>query len=366
LEASSFETKLINADYDRTTERENAEFFFIKGLAMKATRKSGFEAGVEYFSRAAYEDSTFPDPHYQIALYHLRCTGEREKIIEHINKGLAYDPDNGELLRTCGMYFLNYNENDSTRVYLVRAAQYLGPNDSRIPFYMGLTFDPYWKMIRPLGEGTDQFIKREGQRPAFPEIQQYKKEFLLQIPKVEDNINTAFSFFESTRSLHPGDIKPLNSSVWIPTNDILRGVSTFEQNPAKNRQQLEQFVGYGLVDPRSSDILSYGCAALRDCKAAREYLEMSKEATETIRLSPRYGRDLNLVNQNVAIPCQSFANASGHLLLHSMYEFGCTYVSSNKHCLEKRLFGVDKCASFRIFVNVGYYETNPGDRVFAG
>ena len=143
FEALSFENKLRQSQRERSTARQNAEFFFIKGLATKASRPRGGEISVEYFHRALLEDSTFAEPRYQIALYHMRFTGDSTKIIHQIAKGVEYDPNNGELLRTLGMFYLSYNECDSARVYLTKAGEYLSEDDPRIPFYMGLTFDPY-------------------------------------------------------------------------------------------------------------------------------------------------------------------------------------------------------------------------------
>ena len=105
LETSSFFDKISDKNYKLNDEkRQKVVFFFVIGLAMKAIRQHGMEESVQYFERAAYEDSSFADPRYQVALYHLRCIDDSTTAMEHLEKVLDLESETGEILRLLDMY----------------------------------------------------------------------------------------------------------------------------------------------------------------------------------------------------------------------------------------------------------------------
>ena len=296
-ETSLFRQQLANSPSTLNTARLKSERYFIEGMLKKLANAKGIEAGIEDFSRAAYEDSTFPEPGYQIALYHLNCTGDTATVIEEIMRGLKSDGRNGQLLLALAMYHLEYGCPDSAKDYVIRAREHLYEDDPRVPFYMGLSTDPYSLIDKPMRTWITEFKEKQNRIPTVPEIQKQKEKLLQKNPKWEENIIQALEFFDESRRLAQGYTKPLRSAVLIRANEVLRGNSGHESELSELLSDMEKLRENHLKDPDFLNIMAFGYAALRVCNTAYQYSQMSRNNSETfIRLCHK--RKLDLLDKN--------------------------------------------------------------------
>ena len=307
LQTSSFMRKISKSDYPLTDPRQKAVFYFIKGLAMKASRRHAFPASRQYFERAVYEDSSFADPRYQLARYHLMCTGDSASAIGHLRRALELDPEDGEALRVLGLYYMLYPEEDSAKTYIERAAAYLPPDDPRIPFYLGLLHDPYWSIVKSMNSWQSDFRQSHGREPGITEVLRKRKELLEGIPRRDDSLKVAMKYYKESMLRNPGYIRPLNAVVWALANEALEDSSSDSLWHAEllgHLSRMSTFVGYGLVDPRSFNTLALGFCAINDCEIACEYwIRSMKGALRDIQLSPGYINDLKRENERVTSMC---------------------------------------------------------------
>lgn len=314
-EIESFSKKLQKNDCRILDEnREQAISFFIKGLAMKAARKNGLFAAVEYFERAVHEDPTFADARYQIALYHLNFTGDYKAAIDQLEKAIDLDPDDGEVLRVLGMYYLYNPVADSAKHFLDRALkpEALGANDPRIQFYLGVYYDPYWAIIKELKKWDSDFTNERGRRPNCHEYQLKRDSLLHNMRYKADNFEKAISYYRRSRELAPGYIRPLNALVWDLANEELDAhypIHSSTQDTSRhielkqNLEDLERYVGYGLVDARTFNTIAIGYVALDDCDLAMEYISKSEHILNESHFSPQYRFDLLRENERIERIC---------------------------------------------------------------
>jgi tetratricopeptide (TPR) repeat protein len=313
-EIESFSNKLRNDNYKiQNQSREQAISFFIKGLAMKATRQRGLLAAVEYFERAIEEDSTFPDAMYQMALYHFRYTGDLAETMHHLRRALEFEPENGEVLRTMGMYYLYSPKADSAKYYLDRAQEILGGEDPRLAFYSGIYYDPYWSIIKELVKSDSIFEAQNKRRPNHLEYQDMRDSLLAKISDMAEKLDSAVHYYETSRRAAPGYIRPLNALIWDLGNEILRSQvlpsfdsaqdSIMRKRLNDNLSDLLKFVGFGLVDVRTFNTIALGYLALDDCASAMEYVQKSRDELERSPLSPQYLFDLLRENERIETIC---------------------------------------------------------------
>ena len=307
FETSSFLDKMTNESYLLSNgKRRQAIFFFIKGLAIKASHQRSIEASRQYFERAVYEDSFFADARYQIALYHLRCTGDTAVIIKHLRKALELEPENGEVLRVLGMYYLQCREAILARKFFEKARPFLREDDPRIPFYFGVSYDPYWSIVAQLYDWISNFPQVYKREPIFWEVQNKRQELLNKIPNRDKRLKSAIAYYKESLSLRPAYIRPLNAIIWDIANEALENSLSDSLRIVELQQYLNRmstFVGYGLVDPRSFNTLALGYTALNDCKNACKYWLESMKAMKDIQLSSAYESDLKRENERVSTMC---------------------------------------------------------------
>jgi tetratricopeptide (TPR) repeat protein len=115
---------------------------------MKASYWDGIKDSRQYFERVVYEDSSFVDSLYQIALYHLRCSDDSAEALKHPEKALELEPENREVLRLIRIYYLHHPKDYLAKLHLEKAKRCLPENDPRIPFYFGILYDPYWSSVK--------------------------------------------------------------------------------------------------------------------------------------------------------------------------------------------------------------------------
>jgi tetratricopeptide (TPR) repeat protein len=324
LETESFAQKISSKEYKiKDSRRENAISFYIKGLGMKAARQKGIDASIEYFERSAYEDSTFPEARYQMALYHIRCTDDTITALRHLRSALRYEPENGEVLRVLAMYYLHYPMNDSAEVYVEKAANslYLKEKDPRIEFYRGLCLDPYWKIVPEMAKWGVDFKKKHEREPTSHEIGRQRQSFLQQAvgePITRDSLlNKAIEDYQRSWDLSGKRyIRPLNMIVWVITNELLDYSPTDTSKSLqlrKNLHDMEMFVDFGLVDPRFFNTLALGEAAVytvlknqQDRKMSCLYMQRSEESLRGMHLSPTYESDVKRENERVREICDCY------------------------------------------------------------
>jgi len=314
FETSSFLDKISNTNYTLTDEkRQKAIFCFSKGLAIKVSQPDGIEASRQYFERAVYEDSSFADARYQIALYHLRCTGDSSAAINHLRKALEFEPENREVLRALGIYYLRYPNQDPNhdlaKKYLEKADRLLPKDDPRIPYYLGLLYDPYWSVFNQLADSVKDFRNKLGKKPSFTEVQNWRKAILAGVRRRDDSLKVAIRYYEESMSRHPGYIRPLNAIIWDFTNEVIEYPNSDSFHNAmgeklpKYLKKMSNFVGYGLVDPRFFNTLALAFSAINDCPNSCEYWRRSMETMAKIELSPDNKDDLMRENERVSVTC---------------------------------------------------------------
>jgi tetratricopeptide (TPR) repeat protein len=309
LEASSLWRKLIDTTYQLDDSRQTALFFFIKGLAAKISGPDGFKASRQYFERALYEDSGFADARYQVASYHIRCTGDTLSAWQHLAEAMKSDSSNGELLRTVVLYYLHIGNMSLAEKYLRKAETLLGKDDPRIPFYFALVHDPYWLIIWPMDQWAKQFEKLHDREPDLNEVQDKREELLSCISEKDSMISLTKSYYKESMRREPGYVRPLNSLTWILANEAMNARLS-GTIPLHLRVELEEalqkmsaFVRYGLFDPRPINTLAMGYAALDDCTNACRYWRKSLENMKKLKLSPSYEGDLIRENERVSVTC---------------------------------------------------------------
>ncbi len=238
------------------SRRLEATNFFAKGLVTKALKKHGFKEAKEYFEMAISADSIFPsEARCQLALYHLRCTDNKEEAQRQLTIAHINDPMNPEVWRCWVVYYLRMAKFDSALTYLNRIGKVFPEDDPRISLYWGVYYDPYW--LEGKG-GETRKVNLDTARYY------YRRSFTGQSDFIRSPNNLVMSIAEEIRR------DTLNLLPQKRRDDLM---ILLEQHLAR----LKIFVDYGLADPRFISTVAYGYAICGACDNACRYLKRTKE-----------------------------------------------------------------------------------------